>query len=129
MSDLLAFENYVKSNQDYYFGLENIRKEHDLKVWQAALAWERSEYREDELRKQLHDLFNEVQLLTVTLAYYANTEIYRRPDRDRNGMGGMSAMTDFEIDDGEWKLDQHGEKDHYCYGKLARTVLSELENI
>ena len=64
--------------------------------------------------------------LEEALSYYANTEIYRRPDRDRNGMGGMSAMTDFEIEDGEWKLDGNGEVDHYCYGKKAREALKEI---
>jgi hypothetical protein len=71
-------------------------------------------------------LQDENSRIKEALSYYANTEIYRRPDRDRNGMGGMSAMTDFEIDDGEWKLDDNGEKDHYCYGKLARKVLNEI---
>lgn len=95
-------------------------------AWHAALAQERSDYQQDDLRSQLMNAFNQIEVLKEALSYYANTEIYRRPDKDRNGMGGMSAMTDFEIDDGEWKLDENNEKDHYCYGKLARKVLREL---
>lgn len=40
--DTESFNQYVLDNPDYYFGLEKIRKEHDLKVWKAALEWERS---------------------------------------------------------------------------------------
>lgn len=65
--------------------------------------------------------------LRECVEFYACTDIYYRPFRDRNGMSGMSSMTDFELDDGEWKLDENGEKCHYCYGKRARQVLKELE--
>jgi len=122
------FNSFVGGNGHY-----PVTKE----AWKAALDWKKSQCKCDEsvgyfcesCMKEITLLNIErekVEILSKALSYNANTEIYRRPDRDRNGMGGMSAMTDFEIDDGEWKLDDNGEKDHYCYGKLARKVLNEV---
>jgi hypothetical protein len=76
------------------------------------------------LRIEINELKDIINKLHGALRYYADTSIYNRPDKDRNGMGGMSAQTDFEIEDGEWKI-TNGEKDHYCYGKLARKILSD----
>ena len=121
--------------------------------WQAAIDYKQKEI--DELKKVNNDLVKsnvsmlvmdyicegleigfgnkleklqaENEKLRECVEFYADTNIYKRPDKDRNGMGGMSAMTDFELDDGEWKVDENGEKDHYCYGKRARQVLKELD--
>lgn len=57
MSDLLAFEAYVKKNQDYYFGLENIRKEHDFKVWQAACDYKDKHYLNGSVLKKLNEKY------------------------------------------------------------------------
>ncbi len=71
-------------------------------------------------------LKEENKMMREGLEFYADTEKYRRPDKDRNGMGGMSSQTDFEIDDGEWKVTD-SEKDHYCYGKKAREILKKID--
>ena len=77
------------------------------------------------VNQEIARLQKQVDKAKEGLRFYANTKIYNRPDRDREGMGGMSSRTDFEIDDGEWKI-TNGEKEHYCYGKLAREILKEL---
>lgn len=77
--------------------------------------------------KEIERLKEENGKLKKCVEYYAKTEIYNRPDRDRNGMSGMSARSNFEIDDGEWKI-KNGKREHYCYGKFARQTLREIEN-
>lgn len=92
----------------------------------------------EKLEKKLSIQEKRIENLLKSNEFYADTRIYNRPDRDRNGMSGMSGMssqTDFEIEDGEWKI-TNGEKEHYCYGKLAREcqakdqeLLKELEMV
>jgi hypothetical protein len=39
--DKEAFERYVESRPEYYFGLSKYDKAHDLQVWLDATKWER----------------------------------------------------------------------------------------
>jgi hypothetical protein len=39
--DIEAFEKYVESKPEYYFGLDKYSKGHDLQVWLDATKWER----------------------------------------------------------------------------------------
>lgn len=80
------------------------------------------------LNRKCEELEEKLEIAMKALNFYADTEIYRRAQTDRNGMSGMSAQTDFEIEDGEWKLED-GEKDHYCYGKRARAALARIKEM
>ena len=75
----------------------------------------------------IKDLEAQIKKAESVIRFYADKSKYFRPDRDKNGLGGMSAQTDFEIEDGEWNTDENGEKSHYCYGKKAREYFEGKE--
>jgi hypothetical protein len=59
--DKEAFEKWAEPHRKYFSNYHHDIEDDCRDAWQAALEYERGDFRQDELRKQLHHYFNELE--------------------------------------------------------------------